>query len=239
MQQLSDFIQSERVRFEVKYNNMFAFCFSEIQHYHDYLKIILARYEQASADFIEQSKKMMMPSPDQAGEELWKLHIESVELTTRLHLEIESFYLFAKILLDKIAQAVEFYFGTARKMSLQSHDKFTKLFKNYAEIKGLKLDNRMVTVIEKLKDDISDFRDYQISHIHSNRRGRLSRGTIFDREGNTRLSVNVIYPKEKEKQHDSQLPKEAMKDIDNYIKAILFFINTNKDKTELKLVEIR
>ena len=37
-------------------------------------------------------------------------------LTTRLHLEIESFYLFAKILLDKVAHFVEFYFGPGRKL---------------------------------------------------------------------------------------------------------------------------
>ncbi len=43
-------------------------------------------------------------------------------LFNQLHLEIESFDLFAKIFLDKIANFLEFYFESARGLSLDSHD---------------------------------------------------------------------------------------------------------------------
>src|SRR5689334_1122524 len=43
----------------------------------------------------------------------------------RVHLEIESFYVFAKILLDRFAQLIQLFFGPARDLSLSSHHKLS------------------------------------------------------------------------------------------------------------------
>ena len=40
MQQIRDFIQTERERFEWKHNNMFTVAFAEISRYYDYLQIM-------------------------------------------------------------------------------------------------------------------------------------------------------------------------------------------------------
>jgi hypothetical protein len=105
---------------------------------------------------------------------------EISEIGMRLHLEIEAFYLFAKILLDKISLAIQFYFGTARSLSLASHDNLTKHIEAYAGTKGLTINPELVEHIRKLKEDISDFRDHQIQHIIDYRQGRTIRGTGFD-----------------------------------------------------------
>jgi hypothetical protein len=43
---------------------------------------------------------------------------QSQGLTSDLHLEIESYYLFAKIILDDVARAIEYYFGPHRGLAL-------------------------------------------------------------------------------------------------------------------------
>jgi hypothetical protein len=51
---------------------------------------------------------------------------QSQGLTSDLHLEIESYYVFAKIILDDVARAIEYYFGPHRGLALDSHDGLAK-----------------------------------------------------------------------------------------------------------------
>jgi hypothetical protein len=71
--------------------------------------------------------------------------------------------LFAKILLDKIARAIEFYFGTVP----DSHDDFVKHLDRYVRAKDLSLPRGFKQDLQGLKREISDFRDYQIAHEKS------------------------------------------------------------------------
>jgi hypothetical protein len=82
--------------------------------------------------------------------------------TTLIHLEIENFYPFAKILLDKIAHSLEFYFGPGRKKSLDFYNGLVKNFPSYAVAKRLRLPADFMTIAAGLKKDISDYRDYEI-----------------------------------------------------------------------------
>ena len=239
MRELNDFITSERNRFVNRHNNIFSFTFSEISRYFDYLHIIHLRYKVVSKEYAENSKALQESfKKDGSGTvsaEQNKMLQESREIGLRLHLEIEAFYLFAKILLDKISLAIQYYFGSARSLSLVSHDKFTRNVKDYTETKGLKINPELIEHIKKLKEDISDFRDYQIQHIPDYRQGRIIRGTGFDGEGNARISLIALYPTEKDKQYDSKLLPEMLSDIELYIIQMLEFITKNKDKTALPL----
>lgn len=213
MKDLSDFIHSERKRFETRQNNIFSFTFSEISRYYDYLQIILDRYKTASKEFAENTKALQESFKKSGNGRVNvaqnKMLQESSELGIRVHLEIEAFYLFAKILLDKTSLAIQFYFGSARSLSLASHDNLTKHIEVYAKTKGLRLSPPgLIEHIGKLKEDISDFRDYQIQHIPDYRQGRIIRGTGFDKEGNSRISLIALYPTEKDKQYDSKLLPE-------------------------------
>ncbi len=239
MKKLNDFIDSERKRFETRQNNIFSFTFSEISRYHNYLQIIHARYKTVSKEFTENSKALQESfkkgGSGTVNDEQNKMLQEGSEIGIRLHLEIEAFYLFAKILLDKISLAMQFYFGTARSLSLSSHDNLTKHVEAYIKTKGLTINPEVVEHIKKLKEDISDFRDYQIQHIQDFRQGRIIRGTGFDGEGNARISLVALYPTEKDKQYDSKLLPEMLSDIELYITQVIDFIEENKDKTVLPL----
>ena len=236
---LLTFMQSERKRLETTQSNIFGFAFSEVSRYFEYLKIINERYKVCDQEFISNTKAFqatMRQGTHPTTDDQMKLHEQAVEITTRLHLEIETFYLFAKILLDKVAQAIEFYFGQARGLPLASHDKLAKYLERYLDNKGLTIDPSIMEKVTQLKTDVSDFRDYQISHVEESRRGRVMRGTIFNADGNTRLSIGMLYPKEKDRQYETKPLDELLTELDTYIASVIRFLETNRNKTRLELL---
>ena len=237
IQKLSSFISIERNRFETQHNNMFGFAFSQIARYYEFLLLISERYEQASRLFIANFKEFQAALDKRPGshtmtQKQLKIQEKGREITTELHFEIESFYLFAKILLDKISRAVEFYFGQVRGLSLDSHDLLYKNLSKFSSSKRLVLNKDLMENIKKLKEEISDFRDYQIAHHKS---PRTARGTIFSASGKTRMLLSNIYPTSKDKQIESKAVKDLLDLIDNYIGKVIAFLKANRDKTNLRL----
>lgn len=234
---LNEFISSERNRFDNKHNNMFSFAFSQVSRYYGFLLVIQKRHKLASDQFISNFRQFQATMKGAKGShpmttEQMHIQAEGAKITTELHLEIESFYLFAKILLDKLTRAVEFYFGSARGLSLDSQDKFCKNIQAYAKGKGLEINAELVQRAEEMKKEISDFRDQQIAHHKS---PRTVRGTMFGPDKETRMMLSNIYPKPEEKQVESKNIAELLKSTDNYIDEVLKFITANKDKTDLDL----
>src|SRR3989338_4710615 len=162
IKKLSDFVSRERNRFETKHNNMFAFSFSEIHRYYEFLKIIFDRYKKVSKEYIDNTRtlqKTFLPGSHPMTDYQMKLQSIDTALSIKVQFEIESFYLFAKIFLDKTARALEFYFGQLNKKPLDSHDDLTKSLQSYAKEKNLVLTSEFLGHIGQLKQDISDFLD--------------------------------------------------------------------------------
>jgi len=234
-QKLSAFIGSERERFSNRHNNMFAMGFSQLVRYYEFLLIISQRHEEISREFLantRQLQSLVKSGTHKATEEQLALQVESRSLTTGLHLEIESFYLFSKILLDKVAGALEFYFGPARRQSLDSHHDLVKKLEKYVEIKRLVLPNSFLDVAQRLKKNISDHRDHEIAHEKS---PRTMHGTIFNAEGGTKIASTKLYPTDREQQVETKLLSDLLTEIDHYIEMVIELITANKDKTDLEL----
>ncbi|MEK7510383.1 MAG: hypothetical protein AAB567_02395 [Patescibacteria group bacterium] len=241
MELLSEFINTERERFSVRHNNLFAFSFSQISRYYEFLKIIQERYHKVSASFIENTKAQQ--ATFQSGthtmtDEQMAILNKGRGITTILHLEIESYFLFAKILLDKVARAIEFYFGQARNLSLDSYDDLTKKFGNYISTKQLTvLSSDLNELMKSLKECVSDYRDKEITHEKSS---RTMKATMFSYGANSTVWVasTKIYPTEKDKQVESKEIDEVMNLIDKYISEIVKYIQKNKEKTNLEIANI-
>jgi hypothetical protein len=132
---LSRFVDSERTRFRSEDNNKFAFSLSQISRYQQFTTVVFGRYQNVSEEFIANVKaqqKSFLEGTHKATDDQMFLVNESARLSILLHVEIESFYLFAKILLDKVAHSIEFYFGSVRKRPLDSHDDLYKNLTVYA-----------------------------------------------------------------------------------------------------------
>jgi hypothetical protein len=239
IKKLDEFISKHRNKFENRDNNRFAFSFSSITRYSQFLQIILERYTQASSRYVQNIQQIQRSLRDDksgtVNQEQSKLLEDGRILYIYLHLEIESFYLFAKILLDRAARSIELYFGTARGLALDSHDDLVKRIERYCTIKKIALPKDFLSKIIELKREINDFRDYEITHEKS---PRTIRGTSFNTDGKTRLTLNVIYPtekelKEKKYQRESAFIDDLRIKIDEYLDSLVDFIETNADKTVL------
>src|SRR5438309_11034108 len=169
---LSKFIDSERGRLRTEDNNKFAFSLSQISRYHKFTTVIFERHKTVSEEFIAKLKaghQLFLEGTHAINDAQLLYFDESARLSVLLHLEIESFYLFAKILLDKVAHSAEFYFGPVRGRPLDSHDDLCKNLSAYAEQKALTLSPDFLKLAAGLKKDISDYRDYEIAHEKSPR----------------------------------------------------------------------
>ena len=236
-EKLSELIGLERERFSTRHNNMFAMGFLQLVRYYEFLIIVFDRYKEVSERFVKNTQDLQAtiePGTHESTEDQLALREEARSLTTSLHLEIESFYLFAKILLDKVARGLEFYFGSAQKLSLDSHDDLVKGLERYVEVKRLILPDSFLDMAKQLKKNISDHRDYEIAHEKS---PRTLHGTIFNAEGGTKIASIKLYPKERDQQVETKLLDDLLRELDGYIGKVIELVTTNRDKTNLELLK--
>ena len=90
---LSEFIGREREKYAD--TNLFAFGLGQAHRYYRFLHIIISRYADVSAKFMENTERQLAISKAQGsgpiGAEHWRLTLEARDLQDQLHLEIESF----------------------------------------------------------------------------------------------------------------------------------------------------
>ena len=241
MNPLSEFIQSERELYADNDNNLFAFSLLQAVRYYDFIVIVSNRHKEVSEKMVTNSKKLMESLSSIQGtgtmsDEQVRLYEEGPYLATQVHLEIESFYLFAKTLLDKIALFLQNYFGTARGISLISHDKLTKNHEHYRASKGLIYPSGFPAGLLFLKEHVCDYRDKQISHLQN---PRTLKGTIFSATEQTRIAATHLYPNQNEKgiQIESKEIPELLSAIDKHIQLVINIIELNRSKTRFRLKE--
>jgi hypothetical protein len=239
---LSEFINNERDQYTTKDNNLFAISLGQALRYYNFLIIIANRYKKVSTKMVSTLMKLhreLKPAdngkPTTMNDEQMRLMEESNRLTNLVHLEIENFYMFAKIFLDKIALFIQNYFGTARGISLVSHHKWTNNHEKFRSAKDLIYPQGFSQSIIFLKEHICDYRDKQISHLHSQ---KIIKGTSWDDAKLTRIASGQIYPTETENKVQTQSSGELlglMQAIDTYIQHLITLIESNRAKTRFEL----
>jgi hypothetical protein len=235
---IAEFIQSERDRFKGDANNLFAFSLGQAARYYEFLAILATRFEAVSAEYVACQSQLRASFPEGetelVGELLDRWH-QSLDLGTQLHLDIESFYLFGKILLDKLAQFTGHYFGQVQSCSLASHNKLVKNIERFAHTKGAAIHPELLSAATALKEQIADFRDKQIAH---NRNPRTVVGTIWSSRGDVRLAATHLYPRPSDPpQVESSSLQELFTLIDTYVAQLVFFVTSNRTLSRFALSE--
>jgi hypothetical protein len=109
-----------------------------------------------------------------------------------VYLRIETFYEFAKILLNRLARLIPYYFGHADGVPLSKHRQLPRALPAFAGQKGLTLPQALTDQADELQRRISDYRDKTITHGHS---PRTYRGTaIYLNTGEAMISTHRLYP---------------------------------------------
>jgi hypothetical protein len=233
---LEEFIGHERRNYPGENDNRFAFALSQVSRYERFLRIILARYTKVSRDFMSSteawSKKMQshMGRYELTNDDIADWERQS-RLTTELHLEIETFYLFAKILLDHTARFIEGYFGQCRGLSLDSHDDLVKRFEKFARTYDLQVMPTFLKIAQSLKKRIADFRDYQIAH---KKNPRTMHATTWGADKEPQLSMPSLYPRGKELEvfaAQSESLHPLMEAIDGYLGHLTELVIANRDRS--------
>jgi hypothetical protein len=199
-----------------------------------YLELTLAEYDEASERFMKHVRRQMAiaqqrePVPrDLETDEVQALH-DGEHLAAVLHLRIETFYVFAKVLLDKLAQAIEGFFGEGRTASLSKHSKLRANLREYVNQKGLSSPDEILDLAESLDQRIVAYRDYYVVHDQS---ARSFKATMFDGEGRTRIAAGRLYPRESEMEGvQSEVLHDLMEGIEEYIASVCDFVRGNREK---------
>jgi hypothetical protein len=232
---LSSFIWEERWRFDDDDNNVFGFAFGKIGHYIWCVKAIAVRYHANVASLRKHERDL------QAAWDRRRSGVESVDLTPQteqlyeqsrhIELDIESFYLFAKILLGKVANALEFYFGQARGVSLKSHDSLRKSLADYAAQKELQGYEAVLDAAEGLQRRVVDFRDKKVEHDTN---PRSVRGFSSFPDGAISMTCTEAFPKGPMRQVDSVPVERLEEDLCDYLQTTIEFVRRNRDRTRLR-----
>lgn len=125
------------------------------------------------------------------------------------------------------------YFGQARGIKLNSHDKLTKNYEKYGVVKGLDLPKQFGESLLFLKESVCDYRDKQISHLQN---PRTVKATLFSMQGQTGIAATQIYPNAHDTQVESTELSTIMDRIDQYIQQVLEVVRLNRAKTRFSLM---
>ena len=229
------FVENERYRFTDTDGNLLGLSVYQIMRYHEFLTIILERHAVTTKTYLSLHRANMTDfsegSREVARDEMLGLG-ELFKYMTLVQLEVESFYLFAKILLDRTAHFVELFFGRVRKLSLDSHDKLTKNIESYAFRKGLTIHPSLLELMRRMRVDVSDHRDYGIAHEKS---PRTVRTIWLSSDGPLSILYNRVLPTNSDKYLATRPLSELFDDLDKYLAEIVAFAQLNGRKTTLTL----
>jgi hypothetical protein len=213
--------------------------------YFDFLSIILGRYTLENETYLAFLTSQL--APHQSGmltaNELEEL-VMGGQLARQIQLDIESYYVFAKIMLDQLGLFHEDMFGLGQGCTLASHGKLTRNFARFCKQMDLAFADDLVSSQQHLEKTIGDYRDDRIEHQKSASYLKAMSFRIDPGEGpgTTTISHTKIGAKDGRlafttdgTERSSELSDLATA-IDQYIVQVGEFITANRSKWRSSLM---
>jgi hypothetical protein len=252
--QFRAFIEQERDRFDTRENNLFAAAFNDVWVYRWFLDVVAGRYaplgpqyEQALRAHWGESRKS---SGGPATSDVMLSHARMSHLELLARLEIETFYLLAGVLLERVATGLGFYFEGRTDNDWRHSGMTSTAFGPYADEHHLSLPDQFLSLADSLKVKVLDFRNQQIVHEGN---VRATRGTGLRTGQGPSISIATLYPTKEEMDPEryaqtsdpiEALRREGMESrpipellatIDAYLAAVMELIELNRESTPLML----
>jgi len=236
-ERLTEFAWAEYEHLDTRTLNIFGSVVRQITSVLSYLEITAAEYDGASAAFFENLEQQQAaferngPGEHEVTEEERALMEEGALAAILVHLRIETFYLFAKILLDRLARLLPHYFGSARGVKVKGHSSLVSgaLPKFSAGLGLTEVPASLSSRIQDLGRRVSDYRDQAIAHAYS---PRTMRATMFERDSmRASISTATLYPRDdSEMAINSENPRTLLPTIEEYVLELLDYIEANREK---------
>lgn len=239
------FIKEGRKKTDTKSGNILGTSVGIWIRYYNFLQVIRHRFAGDSGDFTADMERRLAAMKESSGSrEMTPEEIQdfqrSADIQLVLHLDIESLYVFAKILLDRMADTFAYYFNIdwtdfGGQLFGSSHTRLTNQFDRICEARGLQSKSAELSgMLADLKSRIVDYRTGMIEHIFE---PRIIHGTSWGGGKKAKISATVLYPveadHEKYLQKNTEDPDELVAELDKYIGAMLRFMEANTDKSVL------
>ena len=210
--------------------------------YYGCLQEIRRRYEEANVPYMEAVQRELdavkkdtvepgQPVSREVTQQEWQEMQRTTDLGVKLHLEIESFHVFANILLDRIASTFRYYFWWK---SDWNHWQLTTNLENICKKKSLVVpSHELLRLPGQLQDKIVSYRNKRVEHVEE---PRVQFATSWGPDRKTKIMPTFLYPTAEEAE-EHQKPTEDLDEIlallNAYIVAVLDFFDTNGDKSIL------
>jgi hypothetical protein len=141
-----------------------------------------------------------------------------------LHYRIDTFYVFARVLLDDIAALVNEALPRSKGRQIgKKHKGVVRSLEAITTDEDVSGWEPVATRARDLTERVKDFRDDYVVH-RSSAKPRTLRSMVLSPEGTARMSVGgVIYPTESDevRQLASEDPRELMAALEGYVDAVL------------------
>jgi len=206
--------------------------------YRDYLKRVLVRYEDANGTYLEVRRRVRQRLPKTPGRHRSSRRVSADmrrlwPLTRDVHLEIESFYVFAKILVDRVADTFALFFlGHLFGGFGSSHVKLKNQLASICQVKNVR-PGKLTKMTRDLQERIVDHRTGVIEHL---REPRYSPGSSIGANGKIRIEMGLVSPTEADHEFDTRTTEplgDLMAALDDYLDAMAAFLQANRDKSVL------
>ena len=224
-------LAAERNQFPIGRARVLENAALEIKRYSAFLILVKARAIEVSVKCNEALRCCVgMP----AGEEREKRMSRFEQLNVNLQLDIESFYIFATIYLDKTSHFLEAYFGELRDCSFESFRSLKQQLDLMESSHGFKLNRQFREMAEKLFTDIVDFRDKKITHA---KMPRLFRGLNWEADGRVTMASGLINAKPTDKLFQTTDVGDLWMLLEKYSGLFTEFVEQNPKKAKSRLNE--
>jgi len=207
--------------------------------YRDYLQRILERYEDANSTYLEVRRRVRERAPKTSG----RYRVSSRQLTADMrslwpltrdvHLEIESFYVFAKILVDRVADTFALLFlGHLFTRPGSSHRQLTNRLASICQARSIR-PGKLLNMTRDLQKRVVDHRTEVIEHLPES---RYTPGSHIGADGKIRIEMGLVSPTDADREFDTrttEAPADLMADLDDYLDAMAGLMRANWAKSVL------
>jgi len=242
IEHLHDFMQTRLPHPDTRTINLLNSSLGAWLRYYGFLTLIRNRYEEANAPYMDAMERQLeaikketaetnRPEPRFVTPEEWEEMQKTTELGKRLHLEIESFFIFANILLDRIACTVRYYFW---RRSDWNHWQLAANLENICKKKAFTVpSDDFLRLPGELQEKVVSYRNTRVEHVEE---PHLRFATSWGPDKKAKIMPTFLYPTEKEVkelQNASGDLDELLSLLDTYMVAMLDFFDANADKSAL------
>lgn len=226
---LESFLDAEQDQFPIRRVRLVKNAVQEAKRYSAFLRLVNERASDVSVK-CNYSLRCCVGVPAGKVREERLSHFE--QLGINLQLEIESFYLFSKIYLDKTVHFLETYFGRLHNCSFESFSKLKAALSILESAHDFKVQPELREMVDKLMNVVVEFRDKKITHAKN---PRLFRGLNWENDGRVSMASGFLDPKPTDQLFGTMDAGDLWKLLESYTDMFTEFIKENSEKAMLRL----